>query len=361
MNPPRNILMIQAYSAGIGDLLRSSAGWRALHNQFPGARLHLWFLTKEPGYPSEQLMARHPLLASFHVSDKRTKSWRDWQRLLREAKAVAQQTQPDLILDFEPNGLRTPLLTFCLARWTHAASVGIAKVPLRRLFYRRSAPGPKKYAAARGKTLPLEFCERDFVLLAALGIERAGTPIELSETEEGRAFRETLTRELGEGPPLLGVNLGCGTADAGDRRPDLDLVAQVIQTLHQRHGFRVVLTGAPFEREINRQLRQKLPASLPVVDLAGRTSLLQSVGAIRACRLFLSSDSGPYHLSVAQRVPTLALFNYDHPVAYHPHDWVRCVVAPDATHAAEVVRAAESLLAGQPQENSGPDRLLEQP
>ena len=64
MIEPRCILMIKGHSMGVGDLLRSSAAWRALHDRFPGVNLHLLFLSKHAGYPSEELMRDHHLLAS---------------------------------------------------------------------------------------------------------------------------------------------------------------------------------------------------------------------------------------------------------------------------------------------------------
>src|SRR6266446_838895 len=232
----RSILMLKGHSAGIGDLLRSSAAWRALRNQFPEARLHLWFLTKDPGAPSEQLIARHHLLASFHVSDKRTRDRTARQRLLAEARKVAEETRPGLIVDFEPNGFRTSLLTWRLGRWTRAWTVGIAQAPLRRLFYRQPAPCVAIYARRHGMSLPLEYTERDFVALGPLDIERRGIPIELRETEEGKAFRAHVRDELGghNGTPLLGLNIGCGTPDAVAKRPDLGLMADLVQELQRR-------------------------------------------------------------------------------------------------------------------------------
>src|SRR3954447_18005200 len=95
---PKNILMLKAHSAGIGDLLRSSAAWRALKNRFPQARLHLWFLTKNPASASSELISRHHLLASFHVTDKRS-SGGGWQSLMTQAQALSRSIKPELIVD----------------------------------------------------------------------------------------------------------------------------------------------------------------------------------------------------------------------------------------------------------------------
>ncbi len=341
--PPRSILMLKGHSAGIGDLLRSSAAWRALRNHFPSARLHLWFLTRDPGASAEQLISHHHLLAGFFVSDKRTGETVGWKQLLREGRQVAQQTRPDLIIDFEPNGVRTSLL----ARWAglsnRAPTVGIAQAPLRGWLYSRSAPSTREYARRHGYSVPLEYTERDFVALAALAIEREGAAIELRETESGAAFRQRLLAETG-GRPLLGLNIGCGTPDAVGKRPSLDLLAAVAGELQRRHNFTLVLTGAPFEQEINRQFLSQFRPQGPVLDLAGRTNLLELTGLIRACRLFVSSDSGPYHMAVALRVPTLALFKSPNPEHYHHHEWIHCLLTPGMESAAAALTAGERLL-----------------
>jgi ADP-heptose:LPS heptosyltransferase len=349
-SPPRSLLLLKGHSAGIGDLLRSSAAWRALRNRYPDARLHLWFLTQDPGAPSEQLIARHHLLAGFHVSDKRTRST-GWKRLLSEAHQVVRQARPDLILDFEPNGLRTSLLAWYLGHRAGAGTVGIAQAPLRGWFYSRVAPSSRAYARRHGLTWPLEYAERDFVALAALGLERSGIPIELRETEEGRAFRQRLCAELGadNGIELLGLNIGCGTPDALVKRPSLDLLLNLVGELQRRYGFALVLTGAPFERDINRQFLSRFQPSGPVVDLAGRTNMLELAGAIAACRLFVSSDSGPYHMAVALRVPTIALFKSPNPQHYHHHDWVECRVVPGDECPPALLQAADRLLHTTPQ------------
>lgn len=342
---PRSILLIKAHSAGVGDLLRSSAAWRALRNRFPYAELHLWFLTRDPGAASEQLIARHHLLASFQVSDKRTQGIAGWKRLLREASAVASRTRPDLIVDFEPNGFRTSLLARILGRQTGAKSIGIAEVPFRAWCYNLAAPSAGTYARSHGMAVPLEYAERDFVALAALGIARGGTPIELQETEEGRGFRARLLEQPGikGAQRLVGLNIGCGTAGAEGKRPPLDLLAQLVTELQRRHAFALVLTGAPFEQEINRHFLARFRGACPVLDLSGHTSILELAGAIKACSLFISSDSGPYHMAVALRVPTLALFRSTSSEHYHSHGWVQCLVARDIQSLPAVLKAAEGL------------------
>jgi ADP-heptose:LPS heptosyltransferase len=338
--------VIKGHSAGVGDLLRSSAAWRALRNRFPESRLHLWFLTKNPGARSEPLMGRHHLLASFHVSDKRTHGVVGWVRLLREGRRVAQQTCPDLIVDCEPNGFRSAILTRFLKHWCGAVTVGVAEVYIRGWLYDRAAPSRKAYARRHEMKLPLEYTERDFVALAALEIERQGTAIELCETDEGHEFGTRVRREFGEanGGPLLGLNIGCGTPDALPKRPNLGLLAELIRELQRRHGFSLLLTGAAFEQDINREFLSVLRPAFPVLDLAGRTNILELAGVIAACRFFVSTDSGPYHMAVALRVPTLALFTWDNRCHFHHHPWIACVLMRNQEDVPGALDRAEDLM-----------------
>ena len=49
----QRILMVKSHSMGVGDVLRSSAAWRVLKDKWPQAQMHLLFLSKHAGYPTE--------------------------------------------------------------------------------------------------------------------------------------------------------------------------------------------------------------------------------------------------------------------------------------------------------------------
>jgi ADP-heptose:LPS heptosyltransferase len=340
-------LLIKGHSAGIGDILRSSAAWRALKDRFPQAQLHLLLLTKEPGYSSERFIARHHLLASFRSLDKRTKGLAGWRKFLSIAEEFARACQPDLIIDFEPNGLRTSILSRWLERRCRAATVGIGQVPFRGLFYTRVAVSTKRFARERNMLNGLEYTNRDFVALSALDIERNDIAIELGVTKEGEVFGHEFRRRhnLSETTPLLGLNIGCGTPDALPKRPSLAMLSKLAARLQTQHNAQLVLTGSSFESEINREFsqlhRQNHPA--PVLDLANQTNLLELAGLIQQCALFISSDSGPYHMAVALRVPTLAVFVYENWPHFHHHPWVKCVCANNLDALPLLAQAADAL------------------
>jgi ADP-heptose:LPS heptosyltransferase len=344
---PEKILMLKGHSAGIGDILRSSAAWRALRNAFPEAELHLLLLTREPGYVSESLISRHHLLCGFHTVDKRTNGIAAWRAFLVRIDAIGRKIRPDLVIDFEPHGLRTSVISLMLrVRWG-AKTVGIDQVPPRGLFYSIASASSKAFARQRGLDFPLEYTDRDFVALSALAIERQGTPIEIEEQPEGRRYRAFLQKNiLRRGDAVvIGLNIGCGTPDALHRRPDLRLLSLFLGALQEKYRCEVLLAGAPFEKEVNREFMSMHSRDFigPVHDMSD-ADIFELTGLIKACDLFISGDSGPYHMAVALKVPTITIFNAANPTAYHHDPWVRCIVAKSESDVPLLVRQAAELL-----------------
>ena len=352
---PRRILMIKGFSAGIGDLLRSSAAWRALRNKFPQAELHLLFFTKDPGYISETIIERHHLLNGFYVLDKRTRGPGGWAHFLQGIARVVESVKPDLVIDFEPHGLRTSIVCLWVRLKYGLRTVGINQVPLRGAFYTLAAQSTKRFARERGLGLRPDYTYRDFVVLTPLGIERNGIPIEMEELPEGRQYREGLRQRLGipEDAAILGVNIGCGTPGALCRRPDLNLLSLVVGGLQERYGFTALLTGAPFEKPTNDEFvtLHKKRFLHPVHDLSG-VSILELTGLIKACNLFVTSDSGPYHIAVGLKVPTICVFNFDYPEAYHFDPWVRCMLMRSEDDVKMILKEADGLMETIPGKNS---------
>jgi ADP-heptose:LPS heptosyltransferase len=339
----KRILMIKSHSMGVGDVLRSSAAWRVMKNKWPQAHLHLLFLSKHAGYPTEDFIRQHHLLASatFLTIREGTPADQDAKRIplsrtKKQVMSLSQQLQPDLVIDFEASGIRSSMVTRWAANAVGAKSAGIGQFLGRRLFYDFHAPSVKDYALKQGLQLPMDYTERDFVVLAALGLYRNKTPIELLISKEGRAYKTQLELELTPGARrhVIGLNIGCGTSDAIPRRPPIQLVAQALHLIATSLPCVILLTGAVFEKEINQTFIDSFQsihgAATPVLDCSGQTCLSGLTGLVDLCDLFISSDSGPYHMAVAMQKPTLAWFMVDEPAAYHDGAKCKCLIRPGA-------------------------------
>jgi len=340
----KNILMLKTHSAGIGDLLRSSASWRVLKNHFNNPKLNLLFLSDNPGYPSEKLISKHHLLDSFYVIDKRDMNKISGiKRVIKESSEIIEKINPDFVIDFEPYGLETTIVSM-VARFKYKIkTLGINEIFPRGLLYSQYSSSVRKFRKENNIKI-LNYTDRDFVVLSALGIKRNNIPIEIEETEEAKKFRENLKSKLNTDKKILGINIGCGTPDALPRRPNLDLVVSVAKYLKEKYDYFILLFGADYEKDINAEFIKRFGNSKDIYDLAGKTDILEVVGAINLTDLFISSDSGPYHIAVALKKPTVAIFNFEHPSAYHHHDWVRCIVAPNMDYKDVVIQACEEVI-----------------
>ena len=343
----QRILMVKSHSMGVGDVLRSSAAWRVLKDKWPQAELHLLFLSKHAGYPTEDFIRQHHLLtsATFLTIRENTPADPKAKRVplsvtKQQVIALSQQLQPDLVIDFEASGIRSSLVTRWAAKAVGAKSVGIAQFFGRGLFYDLSAPKVKDYARAQGLQIPMDYTERDFVALAALGLHRNETSIELQVLADGVAYGQKLKKQIPDGTRVIGLNIGCGTPDAYPRRPQIDQVAKAMHALASEGPYVCLLTGAPFEKSINDafvHIFEIQKAGVELIDCAGQTSLGELTGLISLCDVFISSDSGPYHMAVALKKPTIAWFMFDEPAAYHRYDWCKCLVQPSAEQVAQAM------------------------
>ena len=335
----KKILMIKSHSMGIGDLLRSSAAWRALKDHWPEAQLHLVFLSKHPGYAVEEIIKSHHLLSSAtfltlregspHIADAKRVSHR---ALNEQMKTLSKFLQPDLIIDFEASGLRTSYLTRSAAKACSAKTIGIAQFVGRGFFYDISAPSTTEFAKSRKLTLPMDYTNRDFVVLSALSIERQGRPIELTLSENGGIYAAKLRRRLPKGEMNVGLNIGCGTLDAIHKRPPISDLVECIGLTLKNYPHNLLLSGANFEKDINQEFIAayvlRWGGASRIFDLAGETSLDSLGGLIDVCDIFISTDSGPYHMAVAMKKPTLVWFIYDEVTSFHNHPWCSRLTHP---------------------------------
>ena len=71
--------------------------------------------------------------------------------------------------------------------------------------------------------------------------------------------------------------------------------------------LKVIIVGG--EEELGKS--KEAFVGLGVIDLTGKTSLLQLGAVLKICKLLISGDSGPIHLASAVGTPVLAIFRND--------------------------------------------------
>jgi len=111
----------------------------------------------------------------------------------------------------------------------------------------------------------------------------------------------------------------------------------------------VIVVGSSEDHELGQRLMQS--AALPMVNLTGRTSLLEVAACMAGASAFVGNDSGLGHMAAALNIPTLTVFGPGgRPHRYRP--WgsrATIVIAPEEDLAklksAEVASALRSHLA----------------
>jgi heptosyltransferase-3 len=106
----------------------------------------------------------------------------------------------------------------------------------------------------------------------------------------------------------------------------VEKVAELIQELHAR-GERIVMTASPDPQEI--QMVEEILAkvlTIPVLNLAGKTSLKELGALIQMSRLLFCVDSVPLHMASASKTPVVVLFGPSSEVNWGPWNHPRAQV-----------------------------------
>jgi heptosyltransferase II len=140
--------------------------------------------------------------------------------------------------------------------------------------------------------------------------------IKLGVREEDRNAAREMLRSSGihKGEFIVGINPGAAYGEAKRWFPDR--YACVADELAQQYKARILLFGSqsdmPAVEEVAAHMKQ------PGTILAGRTTLGQLMGLLKACNLLITNDSGPMHLAAALDVPQLAIFGSTSEIATGP-------------------------------------------
>jgi lipopolysaccharide heptosyltransferase II len=105
--------------------------------------------------------------------------------------------------------------------------------------------------------------------------------------------------------PAVAINLH---SEAQARRMSLDKWARIAGAIAPGLARTIVLVGSVHDVARTEAFLERLPPTIRVANVCGRTTAGQLAGVLAACDVVLSSDSGPAHLANAIGVPTVVLF-----------------------------------------------------
>lgn len=115
------------------------------------------------------------------------------------------------------------------------------------------------------------------------------------------------------------------------KRWAVERFARLGQYLIDEYGMAVIAVGAEFEAELGRQAID--PISGPAANLAGITSIRETIELLRHAAIVISNDSGPMHLAAAVDVPVIGIFGPTNPRKWRP--WSDSGIAVTAQNCCE--------------------------
>ncbi|MBI3950025.1 MAG: glycosyltransferase family 9 protein [Acidobacteria bacterium] len=262
---------------------------------------------------SAPLLKGHPQIDELILLDRAFSQWNDGMKRLRLVRRL-RQAKFDVV--FNMHGGTTATFLCYLSRAPHR--IGYRGYPYSFLLKHR-APDPEVI----WQKPQIHSVEQQVGLLKWTGIpiqEIPATSLYTSDAAQGNAARR-LARAGIRGP--FAVIHPAATSE--DKRWPTPKFAQVVKYVASRYGLPSVMIGAGHEAHLLDNLK----------GFAGRSAypftnlhLKEVMALCSQARLFIGNDSGPAHIAMAMRCPTVVIFGAsDHrvwrPWGDTPHAVVR--------------------------------------
>jgi 3-deoxy-D-manno-octulosonic-acid transferase/heptosyltransferase-1 len=295
---PRSILIVKL--SAIGDVIQTLPMLEALKRQYPRAHID-WVVEEE----ASNLLLNHPRVNRVIIS--RRKSWLkkvlkpgEFWRTLGEISRFVRELRSqhyDWIID--NHGIFKSGLVMLLSRGRRKigfqASAGIAD------------EGSYFFTHERYKPLSIErhALERYLDLVSQMGVHVEQAALHFPVPPDSLKGAETLLgQKVLESRPLVVLH---PVAKWETKQWPAEKFARLISALARRKAT-VVITGSPQDEGPVTEILHRMDDSGKVLNLAGKTDLMELAGIFSLSDLVLSTDTGPMHLAAAVKAPLIALF-----------------------------------------------------
>lgn len=304
-SPPQKILVVQL--AHIGDLLHTFPMVKTLHEQLPDARLDLligpWGEGIAAPYAAyyDCLLTHTPHLGSFERGNKSTRRpARKERAFLKSLRTV----QYDVVLSANPASPAQVLLLYAIHphQWIGTTLPGLYAMNLN--------PSLVPYESQRHEA------DRIMDLLTLMDLEPAEPRLFYPLTSFDKQVAQTRLSSLGLSPDSHYMVIAPGAGWPGKQWPAARFAA-LINEMDKRFDINIILVGSAAEASLCRYIADT--SKVPVIQLAGRTTLPQLAAIISGAALFIGNDSGPMHLAACFNIPYVVFFGPTAAEKWEPH------------------------------------------
>ncbi|MDJ0037555.1 glycosyltransferase family 9 protein [Pantoea allii] len=276
-------------TTALGDFMMNTPAIHALRQRFPTATITL---------------VAHPKFQEFLEGGD------DWDRVIYWNSKVKHV--PELVKSLEQSG--KPDLVVILhshAPYDYTSAVLAGAKYIFRDNYQDDVPLIERWLTNYTVGYKGHLIQRKLELVAPLGCDTSLVEMKTPRKPQERSARRD--------KKILGFQLG---ASSPERCWPIESFAQVADILLSRNeSLSIVLIGGPGETGLADRFMEQISPQLKsrIVSQVGKTSLSQLVETVNEFDALLTGDTGPLHVAIALKVPTLSLFATEQPVFSGPY------------------------------------------
>ncbi|MCA8982214.1 MAG: lipopolysaccharide heptosyltransferase II [Planctomycetaceae bacterium] len=279
---PKRIAIIKP--SALGDVVQTLPLVGVLKKKYPQAEID-WVIRSELA----NLLAAEPRLAEI-IPYHRKGGWREWMRLLGRLR----RRKYDLVFDAQ-GLLRTAVMTLATG------------APLRiGLETARECSHLACHGLLPNTTKSVPAHARYWRLAELLGYEREPRGLNLEIPQSERTSASALLEA--DSRPLLVIHPGAMWIT---KRWPVASFAEIASRAIRHFSMRVVVVGSKGEQtdaEVLSQAVRQVDPGASILNLAGKTTLMQLAVLLEKADVVLTNDSGPMHLAAGLGTPVVGLF-----------------------------------------------------
>ncbi|MCF6153670.1 MAG: glycosyltransferase family 9 protein [Candidatus Brocadia sp.] len=291
----RKILV--AEGGGIGDLIRVFPAIECLKNNFPAASISV--LASPEAKEILSLFSKNDIISEVIDYDLKSRH----KGFFRKFPLIFSLRKRHFGLVYAPDrgeGMREEVLMNFLTG-----------VPHRIGFQKGRAGSLNTITIELREDIPIVKQNLDILRNAGLQVTKEEIDLSIPEKDihEAKLLIKQLTREIPS--PVITVHPGASWK-AGYRCWPLEKYISLIQRLIKELQLKIIIIGNRGDIETGKRILKEVE-SPDIISVMGRTTLAQMVAIIKVSSLFLGNDSGPLHIALALKIPSVAIFGSTSP------------------------------------------------
>ncbi|HBG27029.1 MAG: hypothetical protein A2Y10_04415 [Planctomycetes bacterium GWF2_41_51] len=304
--------------SALGDVVQTMPAVCCLKKNFPDSKIH-WFIRPE----FAPLVENHGCVDDIVIFDRKKlgKWWcnldafREFVRLIKKLRSEKY----DLVFDLQGR-FRSAIFA-----WLSGCKIRIGMSGTQELtgfFYTK-----------RVKQSSLHVVDHLLDIVSSICANKENVEFGLKpDLQASSEIKKTLSEN--------GININnyavfVPGASLEEKRWSTENFAALADKIHEKYKCGIVAAGVNSESPIVENIKQI--TKVPLLNLAGKTTILQLAALFAGAKMVVSNDTGPGHIASALGMPIVIIYGYTNPLRLHPYARPWTIAALDIENRGSVV------------------------